>query len=64
MTQDLSGTKVQLDKLYVDVGRALEKINNREIQLNQQLEPQLQELRGLQVRKNTISLISLITFVH
>lgn len=49
MSQHLSGTTSQLDKLYIDVGRALEKINTRENILNQQLEPQLQELRTLQV---------------
>lgn len=49
MTQDLSGTKNQLDKLSTDIERTLDKINTREMHLNRQLEPQLHELRGLQV---------------
>ena len=49
MTQNLSGTKGQLDKLYIDIGRTLDKISTREVHLNRQLEPQLHELRGLQV---------------
>ncbi|XP_008217705.1 intraflagellar transport protein 57 homolog [Nasonia vitripennis] len=48
MTENLSGTKGQLAKLYTDIGRALDKISTREIHLNRQLDPQLQELRGLQ----------------
>jgi estrogen-related receptor beta like 1 len=51
MGKDLSGTKSQLDKLYTDIGRALEKINTKEIHLNRQLEPHLQELRVIQVNK-------------
>ncbi|XP_014213270.1 intraflagellar transport protein 57 homolog [Copidosoma floridanum] len=48
MGQNLSGTKGQLEKLHADIGRALDKINSRETELNRQLEPQLQELRILQ----------------
>ncbi|XP_014229612.1 intraflagellar transport protein 57 homolog [Trichogramma pretiosum] len=48
MTENLSGTKGQLDKLYIEIGRTFDKINNREIELNRQLQPQLQELRVLQ----------------
>ncbi|XP_058791994.1 intraflagellar transport protein 57 homolog [Phymastichus coffea] len=48
MSKSLPATTSQLDKLHIDIGRALEKIKTRETYLNQQLEPQLQELRMLQ----------------
>ena len=60
MSENLSGTKGQLDKMYIEIGRTLEKINTREIDLNQQLQPQLQELRGLQVKMRKCQVIQLI----
>lgn len=46
---DLSGTKANLNKIYVDIGNTLDKIKTRETYLNKQLEPSLIEYRSLQV---------------
>lgn len=45
---DLSGTKANLNKIYVDIGNTLDKIKTRETYLNKQLEPSLIEYRSLQ----------------
>lgn len=45
----LNGTKNQLDKLHTDIGNTLDKIKMREMYLNKQLEPTLNEFRILQV---------------
>lgn len=44
----LNGTKTQLDKLQTDIGNTLDKIRMREMYLNRQLEPTLNEFRVLQ----------------
>lgn len=49
ITTNLSGTKGQLDKLYLEITNVLDKIKTREIYLNRQLEPILNEYRILQV---------------
>nr|XP_050854040.1 intraflagellar transport protein 57 homolog isoform X1 [Vespula vulgaris] len=48
ITTNLSGTKGQLDKLYLEITNVLDKIKTREIYLNRQLEPILNEYRILQ----------------
>lgn len=46
---NFNGTKIQLDKLQLDIGNTLDKIKSRETHLNKQLEPTLNEFRSLQV---------------
>lgn len=46
---NLSGTTGQLEKLHLDIGSTLDKINTRENYLNQQLEPYLNDYKSLQV---------------
>lgn len=46
---NLSGTKAHLQRIYTDIGNALDKIETRETYLNRQLEPSLIEYRTLQV---------------
>ncbi|KAK0178809.1 hypothetical protein PV327_007658 [Microctonus hyperodae] len=45
---NFNGTKIQLDKLQLDIGNTLDKIKTRETHLNKQLEPTLNEFRSLQ----------------
>ncbi|XP_012253436.2 intraflagellar transport protein 57 homolog [Athalia rosae] len=45
---NLTGTKSQLEKLHSDIGNTLDKIKTREMYLNRQLEPGLNEFRSLQ----------------
>ena len=44
----LKETKQQLNKLYEDISRTLEKISSREKYINHQLEHHLQEYRSMQ----------------
>ncbi|XP_015602420.1 intraflagellar transport protein 57 homolog [Cephus cinctus] len=48
MNTSLAGTKGQLEKLHLDIGNTMDKIRTREMYLNRQLEPILQEFRTLQ----------------
>ncbi|KAK9309553.1 hypothetical protein QLX08_000798 [Tetragonisca angustula] len=45
---NLTGTKSQLDKLYIDISNTLDKIKTRESYLNRQLEPSLKQYQMLQ----------------
>ena len=45
----LNGTRGQLEKLHIDIGNTLEKIKTREMYMNRQLEPVLNEFRTVQV---------------
>ncbi|XP_012270491.1 intraflagellar transport protein 57 homolog isoform X3 [Orussus abietinus] len=44
----LAGTKTQLERLHTDISNTFEKIKNRELHLNRQLEPVLTNFRSLQ----------------
>ncbi|XP_034950679.1 intraflagellar transport protein 57 homolog [Chelonus insularis] len=44
----LNGTKNQLEKLHTDIENTLEKVKMREMYLNNQLEPALNEFRNIQ----------------
>ncbi|XP_043269962.1 intraflagellar transport protein 57 homolog [Venturia canescens] len=45
IASELNGSKGQLEKLHTDIGQTIDKINTREMYLNRQLEPGLDELR-------------------
>lgn len=51
---NLSGTKSQLEKLYNDLGNTVDKIKTREMYLNRQLEPVLNEYRISQVEISSL----------
>ncbi len=48
--ESLKETKTNLEKLYEEISKTLEKISSREKYINNQLEGQMQELRNYQDR--------------
>lgn len=44
----LNGSRGQLEKLHTDIGNTLDKVKMREMHINRQLEPALNEFRAVQ----------------